>query len=1390
MRADFAFAVALSIASGCGTPKRALDEPNTEPERAEVVPDLHIQAVDPERVGADEVRAHITTDKPLYQPGERIRFRIDARMARDLAPRGDDAIALQLLDARNQVIERARTTLRSGVAAGSFKLARDVSGGVFEVRATGTGYAASREITVARYQPPRLKKRLELGRASYAPGDRVEATFEARRRTGEPLAGARLIAVLSDAETELARAELESDSAGWATVAVTLPGRAPAGEVTLAVIAVDGELAESIERPVPITGAVQVELFPEGGALIDGAHSRVFVAATDPAGKPVTIEGRVIDDRGNQVASLRHHRDGRSSFEITARRRRPLSLAVDGRKDPVPLPGVRKHGCSMRRRPDRADRVRLAMTCTRTETIRVQAFSRGVRVGATTVRLPARRTRIVELPIAGGIQGVVKITAATREQAVVAERMLYWGRGRDPRLELSADRADYSPGDEVAINVASFDRSGAPVGGTFAIAVVDDSVLARADDKSPRLPAAMYLGPEIGAIEVRDLNDYLDEDAGDDLDALLVTAHRPQLARPCLADDPTTGSVRGVVKVRGTGEPLIGATVVAVARSLNGSRAAITDSAGRFTLDALPPGTYYLSFYFVDGVVTRRRISIRADTCRAIDVEFPELSGGEAITIAGRAPVIDPTSTKQGMTLDRDYLQYIPVPGRTFEAALGAAAGSQADGLTFSASSSLENSYVVEGDDRRAPVERPDRVRTDFRETVHWVPDLRTGDSGRAIVRFKLPDSVTSFRVVAQGFSTTGRPARGELVIRSAPAFSIDARAPSHVTTGDRVVFPVTITNRTDKPVRGRLDARLTRRVLVADAGSTHQSFRVGANRQTTLRIPARVRSPGIASIDLRARAGRHVDRIGYRVEAIAAGYPAETTVAGTLTPGERTLSVKLPAALPGSATASLSLYPSIAASIVAGTESVLQEPSGCFEQTSASSYPNLLAVDLLRQSGRSNPEVMSRASALLDRGYKRLVEYETETGGFEWFGQAPGHEALTAYGLLQFEDMRRVYGGVSGAMIERTERWILGRRDGRGGFQRNQRALDGFGRASQEVTDAYITWALAEAGRGHRIAVELAAARRRAEASRDPYLKALAANAWLAAHPRSRTARALARDLATLQAKDGSFPGAAESITRSGGESLLVETTALATLALTAAGHRGRAFLAVKFLASKRNVRGGFASTQATVLALRAMARFSRQHSSARGVVQVGARQSIRLASGSVAKLDRLEARLVAGHNTLPITFRGTGSLPYVVGVSYRSATAPTRSGPVAVTTRLGRADLSLGESTRLVAAITNTTGAAIPMVLARVGIPGGLEIADWQIKALRERRDVAFVETRPRELIIYLHGMAPRARLELGVSVTARVPGTYAGPPSAAYLYYTAEHKRWSPPLSVTIR
>jgi hypothetical protein len=171
------------------------------------------------------------------------------------------------------------------------------------------------------------------------------------------------------------------------------------------------------------------------------------------------------------------------------------------------------------------------------------------------------------------------------------------------------------------------------------------------------------------------------------------------VARGAQAQTNTTGAIQGVVSDADTGEPLAGVTVVASSPALQGTQAGITDETGQYKVTNLPPGTYVLTAYYLDLTVNRTNIqvSINKTTPGYIKVSA-EQAVGEVITIEGAPPNIDPTSTTQGVTLDQEYVRRLPV-GRSYEENLGAAAGTSSDdaGVSFSGSSSLENTYIVDG---------------------------------------------------------------------------------------------------------------------------------------------------------------------------------------------------------------------------------------------------------------------------------------------------------------------------------------------------------------------------------------------------------------------------------------------------------------------------------------------------------------------------------------------------------------------------------------------------------------------------------------------------------------------------------------------------------------------
>ncbi len=164
------------------------------------------------------------------------------------------------------------------------------------------------------------------------------------------------------------------------------------------------------------------------------------------------------------------------------------------------------------------------------------------------------------------------------------------------------------------------------------------------------------------------------------------------------AQSSTTGAIQGVVSDAQSGDALAGVTIVVTSEGTT-TQTALTDDKGAYKITELPPGEYLVTFYYLDHTIERPvRVGVQKVTAVYQKVST-DAGGGEVVRVSGTAPTIDPTSTAQGITIDKDYLKNIPIPGRTFESALGAAPGSQGDilGVAFSGSTSLENQYVVDG---------------------------------------------------------------------------------------------------------------------------------------------------------------------------------------------------------------------------------------------------------------------------------------------------------------------------------------------------------------------------------------------------------------------------------------------------------------------------------------------------------------------------------------------------------------------------------------------------------------------------------------------------------------------------------------------------------------------
>ena len=1392
-------------------------------------------------------RIHIQTDKPLYKPGETVWVRVWDVTTRALSGQHQSqGMHVELLNPRGAQVAKRKVRENAGAGQTDFALDAGIVGGEYKLKVkTFDGVQEERPLIVSTYDPPKLKLKLEFVRKAYGPGDEVSATIAVKRNTGEPLRNHGLTATVMLDGQALPQVQLRTDEEGEGLVRFVLPSEISLGDGLLTVMADDSGITESIAKRVPIVvKKLQLALYPEGGDLVYGLPGRVYFEAKNPLGKPADISGRILDENDQTMASFESVRDGLGRVDFTPQPGHRYTVSVDqpvGIVDRFVLPTPQEQGCVVRSIDDldgQLTATRVSVRCTERRKVVVAATMRETLLDVAAVEAD-REPAVVYLEprgqgseAMGRTQGAVRVTVFDESYLPLAERLVYRQRRSRLQVQVVPQKKSFVPREKVTLDVTTRDTLGNPVPADLALAIVDDTVLSFADDKTGNMLSRLYLEPELTG-KVEEPNFYFDlseKKSAMALDLLMGTrGYRRFEWRPVL------GGLLAQNKVKANEG---NAQAVASFGDLRkGSR----------TLPALPPADKAKDEQKLVLAKTEKAEAKPATVAASVTKAAPKPDAarlGAGLGMVAAAPrmagageaIATPPAAKaaHARRADRNMAEedaVAPMAG----VAQAAPMAMKAEMERVAAEPAMpkkkmagpmgrmakDDDMLLGGDDfaggqafgkrpardvvfrpKPRPVEpwapvrvfpvpsyQPDYTgpRTDFRETVFWSPAVQTGQDGKAQVSFFLSDAVTSFRVQTEAIGG-GAAGRDETVVKSSLPFSMAVKLPVEVSEGDRIALPLILSNERDRSVQVNLSAQFGN-LLKLDRPVERSQGSLAPMARDALFYPLTVTGKkGKTEVRFVADASGLRDEFVREISVAPRGFPQTVSKSGRLKDAA-THELELAGLMDGTADANLKVYVSQVSTLIAGLDGMLSEPGGCFEQASSTNYPNVMILRYLKTAQIAAPRVTARANSLLGSGYKLLTGYETPTKGYEWFGSTPGHEALTAYGLVEFSDMKQVFPEVSGAMIKRTADWLHGRRDGKGGFSRDPKSLDSFGSASKAVTDAYITYSVSEAKQGG-FERELDSQEQVARETQDSYVLALSVNTLFNSGRRD-AGFAAAKRLAAQQDPSGVWKGASHSITRSGGRDLQVETTSLALLGLLKSGQfDDNIEKGMEWLMHQRGGYGAFGGTQATVLALKAITAYSSSRARAMtpGTVTLlvngkeAGQLSYQPGDREPLTFTGITKHLVAGKNRIELRHTGQTPLPYSLGVTYRSEQPATSAETkVSLATALQRTQVKLGESVRLDVTLTNKTDQGLPMTLARIEIPGGLQFQTWQLKELREKGLIGFYETRPREVNLYLRQMQPKQEVKLPLDLIATVPGEYTAQASTAYLYYTSEHKAW---------
>ncbi|HRJ89995.1 MAG TPA: MG2 domain-containing protein [Pyrinomonadaceae bacterium] len=476
---------------------------------------------------------------------------------------------------------------------------------------------------------------------------------------------------------------------------------------------------------------------------------------------------------------------------------------------------------------------------------------------------------------------------------------------------------------------------------------------------------------------------------------------------------PNAGSISGTV-TDDNGAVIAGATVTATNSTTGFSRSATTNDNGSFLITNLEAGTYTViaeAPAFKRSIISN--VPVKAGSVANVDIALN--GGGVSETVSVTAEAATLNSTDASVSVTSRQLQSLPISGsRAISNALLLQPGT-AKGTKLGDSSVTEQETATP------------RLREYFPETLLWQPQIVTDANGKAEVKFRMADNITTWKMYTIASTKNGKIGFAEKEVTAFQAFFVDLDPPKFLTTGDEIYLPTQVRNYTDKKQKVNvtmedgdwfsLVAGATRQVAV-DSGQTENA--VFGFRAATPVKDGKQRVTAVAQTDS--------DAIERSVTVRPDGREVVHTESRYFKGNEK-LNLDFPArALPRTQTAELKIYPNLMSHIAEAVEGLLQRPYGCGEQTISSTYPNLMILKFARRDEKTgNSEAIERrARKFLQSGYERLLGYQVGEGGFSyWGGKDAADIALTAYALRFLADAS-LYIAVDPDVVKKAEGWLV----------------------------------------------------------------------------------------------------------------------------------------------------------------------------------------------------------------------------------------------------------------------------------------------------------------------------------------------------------------------------
>ncbi|XP_075940084.1 CD109 antigen [Anarhichas minor] len=509
------------------------------------------------------------------------------------------------------------------------------------------------------------------------------------------------------------------------------------------------------------------------------------------------------------------------------------------------------------------------------------------------------------------------------------------------------------------------------------------------------------------------------------------------------------------------------------------------------------------------------------------------------------------------------------------------------------------------------------RERRDFPETWIWM-DTNTSNSETEMT-LTVPDSITTWTATAfvlsenLGLGFVEKPAE----LKVFKDFFLFLNLPAYIIRGEELLLEIILFN--------YLPQHLEVTIIVVESetfefilSDNEELFMpgvltvpVGSRSGESVLIPIKPVNLGDIDIVVKAKSSAGMDMVRRTVLVKAEGLERSFSASLLFELSESSVSREVGFTFPadvveGSARASVTAVGDILGPSISGLDSLILMPYGCGEQNMINFAPNVYVLQYLSAVGQADQETTERAVDFMMKGYERELTYQRADGSFSAFGDhdASGSTWLTAFVLRCFLQARP-FVAIDAVVLQRAAVWLAAQQgaDGRSEEHGDVIHTELLGGLDGPVSlTAYVLIALLQdsdirAQYGGQVSAALMFLETRLALGVSSnyslamlsYALALSGSFSADVALSELIGRAEMRDgVPTWSSPDGGLSSSWQP------RSADMEMASYVLLAQHQLGHITEGLGLMKWLSQQRNHRGGFGSTQDTVVALQALSQFA----------------------------------------------------------------------------------------------------------------------------------------------------------------------------------------------------